>query len=298
MFMELRVLEYFLAVAREQNITAAAQSLHLSQPTLSRQLKDMEEGFGKQLFLRGNRKIILTEEGMILRKRAEEILSLVKKTEAEVTASNTSISGDIYIGTGESEGVRLLIQAGMELQQVYPDIHIHTISGDSLDLMDNLDKGLFDFTVLWDPIDLSNYESIQLPHRDRISVLMPANCDLAQKEHVSMEDLVEFPIIASRQHLKTAAIDSFLRQQGEKLNIVATYNLIYNASLMVQEGMGYAIGFDQIIDTSTNRNLICKPLYPVTELSMNLVWKKYQIFTKAAQLFLQKVTEIIQEKTL
>ncbi|MDD3746382.1 MAG: LysR family transcriptional regulator [Anaerostipes sp.] len=296
--MELRVLEYFLAVAREQNITAAAQSLHLSQPTLSRQLKDMEEGFGKQLFLRGNRKIILTEEGMILRKRAEEILSLVKKTEAEVTASNTSISGDIYIGTGESEGVRLLIQAGMELQQVYPDIHIHTISGDSLDLMDNLDKGLFDFTVLWDPIDLSNYESIQLPHRDRISVLMPANCDLAQKEHVSMEDLVEFPIIASRQHLKTAAIDSFLRQQGEKLNIVATYNLIYNASLMVQEGMGYAIGFDQIIDTSTNRNLICKPLYPVTELSMNLVWKKYQIFTKAAQLFLQKVTEIIQEKTL
>ncbi|MDD3185571.1 MAG: LysR family transcriptional regulator [Anaerostipes sp.] len=296
--MELRVLEYFLAVAREQNITAAAQSLHLSQPTLSRQLKDMEEGFGKQLFLRGNRKIILTEEGMILRKRAEEILSLVKKTEAEVTASNTSISGDIYIGTGESEGVRLLIQAGMELQQVYPDIHIHTISGDSLDLMDNLDKGLFDFTVLWDPVDLSNYESIQLPHRDRISVLMPANCDLAQKEHVSMEDLVEFPIIASRQHLKTAAIDSFLRQQGEKLNIVATYNLIYNASLMVQEGMGYAIGFDQIIDTSTNRNLICKPLYPVTELSMNLVWKKYQIFTKAAQLFLQKVTEIIQKKAL
>ncbi|MDD4371937.1 MAG: LysR family transcriptional regulator [Anaerostipes sp.] len=296
--MELRVLEYFLAVAREQNITAAAQSLHLSQPTLSRQLKDMEEGFGKQLFLRGNRKIILTEEGMILRKRAEEILSLVKKTEAEVTASNTSISGDIYIGTGESEGVRLLIQAGMELQQDYPDIHIHTISGDSLDLMDNLDKGLFDFAVLWDPVDLSNYESIQLPHRDRISILMPANCNLAQKEHVSMEDLVEIPIIASRQQLKTAAIDSFLRQQGEKLNIVATYNLIYNASLMVQEGMGYAIGFDQIIDTSTNRNLICKPLYPVTELSMNLVWKKYQIFTKAAQLFLQKVTEIIQEKAL
>ncbi|MDD2375783.1 MAG: LysR family transcriptional regulator, partial [Eubacteriales bacterium] len=281
-----------------QNITAAAQSLHLSQPTLSRQLKDMEEGFGKQLFLRGNRKIILTEEGMILRKRAEEILSLVKKTEAEVTASNTSISGDIYIGTGESEGVRLLIQAGMELQQDYPDIHIHTISGDSLDLMDNLDKGLFDFAVLWDPVDLSNYESIQLPHRDRISILMPANCNLAQKEHVSMEDLVEIPIIASRQQLKTAAIDSFLRQQGEKLNIVATYNLIYNASLMVQEGMGYAIGFDQIIDTSTNRNLICKPLYPVTELSMNLVWKKYQIFTKAAQLFLQKVTEIIQEKAL
>lgn len=183
----------------------------------------------------------------------------------------------------------------MELQQVYPDIHIHTISGDSLDLMDNLDKGLYDFAVLWDPVDLSNYESIQLPHRDRISILMPANCELAQKEQISMKDLVGLPIITSRQQLKNTALDSFLRQQGESLNIVATYNLIYNASLMVQEGMGYAIGFDQIIDTSTNRNLICKPLYPVTELSMNLVWKKYQVFTKAAHLYLQKVTEIIQK---
>ncbi|MDD2971706.1 MAG: LysR family transcriptional regulator [Lachnospiraceae bacterium] len=293
--MELRVLEYFLAVAREQNITAAAESLHLSQPTLSRQLKDMEESFGKQLFIRGNRKIILTEEGIILRKRAEEILDLVKKTEAEVTASDATISGDIYIGTGESEGVRLLIHAGMELQHAHPDIHIHTISGDAFDLIDNLDKGLYDFAVLWDPVDLSNYESIQLPYRDRISVLMPGDCALAQKELLSINDLIGLPIIMARQQLKNNAIDSFLRQQGDNLNVVATYNLMYNAFLMVQEGVGYAIGFDQIVDTSTERNLVCKPLYPITELSMNLVWKKYQVFTKAAHLYLHKVTEIIQK---
>ena len=293
--MELRVLEYFLAVAREQNITAAAESLHLSQPTLSRQIKDMEDDFGKQLFIRGSRRITLTEEGIILRKRAEEILNLVQKTEKEISQSDETIAGDIYIGTGESEGVRLLIRAGMQLQKKYPDIHIHTISGDSFDLMEHLDKGLFDFAVLWDPTDISRYESMKLPYHDQICLLMPADCELAQMDRIHISDLADYPIITARQQAENNVFSSFFKENGQKLNVVASYNLIYNASLMVQEGMGYAIGFDNIVDTSGNRNLVCKPLYPVTELSMHLVWKKYQVFTKASQLFLQEITDLIQK---
>lgn len=294
--MELRVLEYFLAVAREQNITAAAESLHLSQPTLSRQLKDMEEEFGKQLFIRGNRRVTLTEEGLLLRKRAEEILDLVKKTEQEITITDNSIAGDIYIGTGESEGVRILIRAGMHLQQRYPDIHIHTISGDAYDLMEHLDKGLFDFAVLWDPVDLSKYESIQLPYKDRLCLLMQKNSPLAYKEKIVLSDLNNLPIITARQQADNDSIEDALKMLDTKLNIVATYNLIYNASLMVEEGMGYAIGFDNIIDTSGNRNLITKPIYPFTELSMNLVWKKYPVFNKASGLFLEEVSKLVSTK--
>lgn len=294
--MEFRVLQYFLAVAREQNISAAAESLHLSQPTLSRQLRDLEEELGKPLFIRGSRRITLTDEGVILRKRAEEIVSLMHLTEKEISLSDETIAGDIYIGTGESEGVRLLIKAAMELQQTYPDIHIHTVSGDSVDLMEHLDKGLFDFAVIWDPTDISAYESIALPYKDRVSLLMPADCELAKKKEITTEDLIALPLIVSRHQLEDHAIRLFGESQEHKLNIVGTYNLIFNASLMVQEGLGYAVGFDHIIDTSGNKNLTCRPITPATELGMNLVWKKYQIFSKAAEAFLQKIKELISSK--
>lgn len=291
--MEFRVLEYFLAVAREQNISAAAASLHLSQPTLSRQLHDLEKELGKSLFIRGSRRITLTEEGIVLRKRAEEILELMHMTKKEITLSDQTIAGDIYIGTGESEGVRLLIKAGMELQKEYPDIHFHTISGDSVDLMDNLDKGLFDFAVIWDPTDISSYESLALPYKDRISLLMPADCELSKKTEIALSDLTGLPLIVSRHQLKNQTIELLTDQKRVNLNIIGTYNLIFNASLMVQEGMGYAIGFDHIIDTSGDNNLVCRPIVPDIELGMNLVWKKYQTFTKAADAFLEKIKELI-----
>lgn len=291
--MELRVLQYFLAVAREQSISGAADSLHLSQPTLSRQIRDLEEELGKQLIIRGNRKITLTEDGIVLRKRAEEILELVQKTENEITVSSDTVAGDIYIGTGESEGVRLIVKAGKELQKQYPAIHIHMISGDSYDLIEHLDKGLFDFAILCEPADLSAYESLCLPHQDALSVLMPADCALASKKEITLDDLDGLPLIASRQQANNHLFESCIKQCSLHLNIVATYNLIFNASLMVQEGMGYAIGFDHIIDTSDKSNLVCKPLSPRSELSMHLVWKKYQIFTKASQLYLEKIQELI-----
>ena len=290
--MEFRVLQYFLAVAREQTISAAAESLHLSQPTLSRQLHDMEEELGKPLFIRGRKNITLTEEGVILRKRAEEIVNLMEMTEKEISLSDQIISGDIHIGTGESEGVRLLIQASMELRKYYPDVHIHTISGDSVDLLEQLDKGLYDFAVVWEPTNISAYESLALPYKDRISLLMPSDCTLAKKSEITLEDLTDLPLIVSRHQKKDKIINMFSELNQSRLNIVATYNLIFNASLMVQEGMGYAVGFDHIIDTSGNNNLTCRPIIPATELGMHLVWKKYQVFSKAAEAYLKILQSI------
>ena len=160
--MEIRVLKYFMAIVTEQSILAAAESLHLSQPTLSRQIKDMEEELGKQLFIRGSRKITLTEEGIILRKRAEEILDLVQKAENEITLSNL-ICGDIFIGTGETDGVRFIAKAAKMLNEQYPDIHYNIVSGDAVDIIEKLDRGLIDFAVLVGNVDISKYNYIELP---------------------------------------------------------------------------------------------------------------------------------------
>ena len=293
--MELRVLQYFLAVAREQSISKAAEYLHLSQPTLSRQIRDMEEELGEQLLIRGNRKITLTEEGIILRKRAEEIIDLVQKTEKEITLSDNSIAGDIYIGTGETDGVRLLARVAKELQEVYPEIHYHIVSGDSVDIMEHLDKGLFDFAILLDPVDLSKYESIKLPYKDITGVLMPKNSPLAEKDTITANELADLPLIVSRQQLKNGVLDFLTQQSATTLNIVASYNLIFNASLMVEEGLGYAIGLDKIINTTGNMNLTFKPLSPPIEIGMSFVWKKYQHFSKASEIFLQKLLASLQE---
>lgn len=293
--MELRVLQYFLAVAREQSISKAAEYLHLSQPTLSRQIRDMEEELGKQLLIRGNRKITLTEEGMILRKRAEEIIDLVQKTEKEITLSDNAITGDVYIGTGETDGVRLLAHVAKELQEVYPEIHYHIVSGDSVDIMEHLDKGLFDFAILLDPVDLSKYESIKLPYKDITGILMRKNSPLAEKDTITANELADLPLIVSRQQLKNGVLDLLTQQSATSLNIVASYNLIFNASLMVEEGLGYAIGLDKIINTTGNTNLTFKPLSPRIEIGMSFVWKKYQFFSKAAEIFLQKLLAFLQE---
>ena len=167
--MEIRVLQYFLAIAREQSIIRAAESLHLSQPTLSTQIKNLEEELGKQLLIRGtkgSRKVILTEEGMILKKRAEEILDLVKKTEKEVTLSNDIIMGDIYIGTGETDGIRLIARAAKRLQDTYPGVRYHISSGNAAYVMERLDKGLYDFGIVFGPVDLTKYNALKMPVTD------------------------------------------------------------------------------------------------------------------------------------
>ncbi|MCC8182930.1 MAG: LysR family transcriptional regulator [Clostridiales bacterium] len=286
--MELRVLHYFLTVTREQSILGAAQALHLSQPTLSRQLREMEEELGKQLFIRSNRKITLTEEGMLLRKRAEEILSLVDRTKDELSLSDEVIAGDIHIGAGESEGIRFLAKAAKALQEEYPLVHFHNVSGDRVTVMEDLDKGLLDFGILFGEIDSSKYESLKLPYTERFGVLMRRDDPLTQKETITSADLADKPLIVSRQPLGDS---SMLRGLDER-QVVATYNLLFNGSIMVEKGMGYAICFDHIVNVSGDSPLCFRPLEGQPEIEMHVVWKKYQVFTKAGQKFLEKLREM------
>jgi len=289
--MELRVLQYFLAVAREQSIVRAAQSLHLSQPTLSTQIKAMEEELGKQLLIRGtkgSRKVTLTEEGMILRKRAEEILNLVQKTEREISLSDQFVVGDVYIGAGETDAVRFIARAARELYQTHPGIHYHIASGNSEFVLEQLDKGLIDFGIVFGLADQAKYNSIPLPYKDIWGVLMRKDSPLAEKSSIVPEDLWDKPLIISRQYL----VESWIRRKTSELEIVATYNLLFNASLMVEEGLGYAIGFDKIINTSGNSALCFRPLSPKREEGMYIVWKKYQVFSKASEKFMEKLKDL------
>ena len=293
--MELRVLQYFLAVAREQSILRAAESLHLSQPTLSTQIKNMDEELGKQLLIRGtkgSRKITLTEEGMLLKKRAEEILELVRKTESEITLSDSIIMGDIYIGTGETDAIRLLAKAAKELQNTYPGIHYHISSGNAEFVVEQLDKGLIDFGIVFGQVDQTRYNSLKMPTKDIWGVLMRRDSALAQKETIAPEDLWDKPLIISHQRNQGKELSAWMKRDISKLNVVATYNLLFNASLLVDEGLGYAIGFDKIINITENSSLCFRPLQPNIEIEMSLVWKKYQIFTKAAEQFIKKIEEM------
>lgn len=295
--MELRVLQYFLAVAREQNISAAAQSLHLTQPTLSRQLKDLEDALGKQLMIRGNRKITLTEEGILLRRRAEEILDLVDRTEREITQSTETVTGEIYIGTGETDGVRQIAKTATQLQKIYPGISFHIASGDAGDVCERLDKGLLDFGILLGDIDKMKYNYMELPMQDTWGVLMRRDSPLAEKNTVAPEDLWDKPLILSRQVGNKSGLYRWLGKEPVELRTVATYNLIYNASLMVDEGMGYAFTLDKLVNTA-ERNLCFRPLRPKLVLDMYLVWKKSQVFSKAAEIFLQSLKDHLAELEL
>ena len=297
--MELRVLEYFLAVAREQNITAAAESLHISQPALSTQLKNMEDELGKQLLIRGvkgSRKVILTEEGMILRKRAEEILSLVKRTENEITQSDETIAGNVFIGTGETEVVRLFAMVAKKLQKKYPDIRYNISSGNAEHVLEYLDKGLIDFGLLFTEIDPQKYEAIPVPVKDTWGVLMRKDSPLAEKETICPEDLWDKPLIVSHQKGDNTYLGRWLQREESELHIVATYNLLFNASLLVDEGLGYALCYDKLINTQGS-NLCFRPFSPQLEAPGFIVWKKYQVFSKAANIFLQSLRELLETET-
>lgn len=296
--MEFRLLEYFLAVAREQNITAAAESLHISQPALSTQLKALETELGKQLLIRGvkgSRKVILTEEGMILRKRAEEMISLMRRTEEEITGSNETIAGNVFIGTGETETVRLFAQVAKKMQQKYPDIRYHISSGNAEHVLEYLDKGLIDFGLLFTEIDPQKYEAVPVPIKDTWGVLMRKDSPLAEKETICPEDLWDKPLIFPHQRGDNTYLSHWLQREETELHIVATYNLIFNASLLVDEGLGYALCYDKLINTYGS-NLCFRPFSPRLEARGFIVWKKYQVFSKAANLFLQCLNEMIDGK--
>lgn len=293
--MELRVLKYFLTIAREGSITGAANSLHLTQPTLTRQIQELEKELGQKLLVRGKYKVTLTPEGMILRKRAQEIVDMVEKTEAEFQAITDTISGEVYIGGGESDCMKYIAEIIKEIQADYPDIKFHISSGNAEDVTEKLDKGLLDFGVLIQPVDLSKYDNLPLPDKDVWGVIMRKDSTLAKKNYIELEDLKGLPLINSRQAMrKTSSKNEFIewfKGEFENLNTVATINLVYNAAVMVKAGIGYAITLDKLVDTSEESELCFRPLKPRLESGLDIVWKKYQVFSPAAKLFLDKLYE-------
>lgn len=291
--MELRELKYFSAVAKEESISKAAQTLFVTQPNLSRQMQNLEKEVGQRLFIRGSRKITLTEAGKLLCKRADEILQLYDKTEKELNSPITDISGDIYIGGGESHAMSIIAKAARKVQQRYSGVKYHLFSGDSATVSERLDKGLIDFGIFIEPFDLFKYDYLRLPLTDTWGVLMRKDSPLAEKEFITPEDLWDKPIIRSRQSLGKNIISEWFRKSDEELNIVATGNLLFNISLLVEEGLGYAVCLDKIIKTNENDNLRFIPLYPTLQSHLNIAWKKYQVFPKCAEVFLNTLKELL-----
>lgn len=293
--MEIRVLRYFLTVAREGSVTGAANFLHVTQPTLSRQIKDLEEELGVKLLIRGSHSVSLTPEGMRLRKRAEEILDMVEKTEAEFAETEEAVSGDIYIGGGETRVMRLIGNIIHEMREEYPNIRYHLYSGNSADVTERLDKGLLDFGILIQPADMTKYDYVNLPDKDVWGAVLRKDNPLAAKKKITREDLLNEPLILSRQAIqRTAAKNEFTDWFGsdyDSLNVVATFNLVYNAAILVGEGIGHAVTIDGLVNTGEDSDLCFRLLEPRLEAGLNIVWKKYQVFSSAAEIFHQKIME-------
>ena len=286
--MEIRVLRYFLAVAREGSVTRAAQRLHISQPTLSKQLKDLEGELGKKLFVRSSFSVRLTEEGNLLRKRAEEILDMVDKTEEEFKALGEVNGGDIYIGAAESDGIRHLARRIKAVQAQYPRIRVHLYSGDRSDLAQRLDQGLLDFAVLVESNDLSRYNYLPLPDGDAWGVVLRRDHPLAGKEAFAPEDLMDVPLICPRQGLQKELSDWF-QERVDRLNIAATCNLVYNGGILAREGLGCLLSFDKLVDTGPDSPLCFRPLRPPLYSRLFFVWKKYAVFSPAAAVLLDEM---------
>ncbi len=287
--MDIRVLEYFLMVAREESITKAAQALHITQPTLSRQMLDLEAELGKNLFVRGKRKLQLTEEGWFLRKRAIEIVELATKTKTEISYADKSIGGDIYFGGGEAEGMRYVAKTAKALQTDYPLIRVHLYSGNGADVMERLDRGLLDFGLVIGLRDESKYDIIRLPSNTVYGLLMRRDSPLAAKETVSPEDVIGLPLLITYNRTVRSVFSEWAGRSGEMLNIVGTFNMIYNAAFMVEEGLGYALTLEGLTKDDSGSALCFRPLGPRLEVSQLIVRRRHQAFSRAVELFYERL---------
>lgn len=289
--MEFRLLQYFLAIAREETILKAAESLNVTQPTLSRQMKELEDHLQKQLFIRGNRKITLTEEGILLRQRAEEIVSLVEKTESEIMLFDETLSGEVCIGSGETLGIEIVCKAIQRVQEDYPRIQFHLFSGNEQDVTDRLEKGLIDFGVIIEPANIYKYNHLSLPYQDLWGIYIKKDHPLALKKSITPQDLIDVPLLCSSQELKYKQIENWANPYFYKYHIIATYNLIYNASILTKECNGAVISLKNLIDTSGESSLCFRPLDPQITSSLAFIWKKYRVLSKPAQYFLKVLEE-------
>lgn len=293
--MELRVLRYFLAVAREGSITGAAQALHITQPTLSKQLMDLETELGKTLFLRGKRQITLTEDGLLLKQRAEEILDLVDKTEKDLSEVSSDISGDIRIGGGESVATEFLAEAASRLRNSHPRIRFHLFSSNTEAVTERLDKGLLDFGLIIGNVDTQKYNFITFPVQDSWGVLLRRDDPLATRDCLSFETLKDIPLFYSRHSIiRNLLTDSMDRELNDP-HLVGSFDLIHNAAVFVRHGLGSVLTFDKLVPITDDSPLVFVPIEPQIQAPLHLAWKKNQLFSRAAQLYLEQLQEIIAE---
>lgn len=286
--MEIRTLRYFLEAAREENMSKAAERMHISQSALSKQLKGLEEELGKKLFVRHSFSIELTEEGMLLRKRAEDLLSMADKITAEFASMDDIIGGNIYFGCAESYQIRHLAGVIKNFKMQYPGFHYHITSGDTEQVTEKLDKGLLDFAVIVEQPDYAKYNVIKMPESDRWGLVMPAGCVLAKKECITFDDLLGLPLFCSGQGWH-ADLPLWCGERINELTLEGSFRLAYNASVFTREGLGYLLTFEHLIDTSRKSGLVFRPLYPELTTDMFIIWKKRQVFTPIAERFIAEL---------
>ena len=290
--MEIRVLRYFIQIAREGSMTRAAEYLHVSQPALSKQMKELEKQLGKKLFRRGSSSVSLTDEGMLLRRRAEDLLAMADKIENEFKALDEITGGDIYIGCAESYLIKYLTYAVKKLNGQYSNIHYHITSGDTQQVTERLDRGLLDFAFIVEPPDLSKYNYLEVPEQDTWGILMRKDCPLAEKSQIGIDDILPYPVFCSEQAAKVD-LPRWCGENIDQLNIMATFNLTGNAAIFVKEGLGIALTFDKLVEINDEGNLCFRPITPVLQTKMYVIWKKYQVFTPVAQLMLEQLNSIL-----
>ena len=293
--MELKELRYFIAVAECGSISKAAEKLFTTQPNLSRQLMKLEEETGQKLLIRGNKKSELTEAGRLLYKRATEITELVDRTQSELRSDGDEVFGTVCIGGGESYAVGLIAKAAKEVSDMFHGIKFDFFSGDTDAVTEKLDKGLIDFGILIEPSNLEKYNSLRLPLTDKWGILMRKDSPLSKKEYITKEDLNGLPLLFSVHSFKKNNVTAWFCKDLDKLNVVATYNLIYNASLMVEQGMGYAVGLKGIINTSGDSTLCFRPFFPILETHLDVAWKKNGELSKASKIFLERLISDLSE---
>ncbi len=284
--MEIRTLRYFLAVAREENMTRAAEQLHVTQPTLSKTLKALEEELGKKLFTRHSFSIRLTEEGVLLRNRADDLVSMADKITQEFVTLDDITGGDIYLGMAESYQIRQLARAIREFRKQYPGLRYHITSGDTEQVTEKLDKGLLDFAVLVEPPDNAKYDSLVFPQADVWGLVFPADDPLAEKKVIAVDDLIGLPLFCSEQSWQKD-LPRWCGDRMQDLRLEGSFRLSYNGSMFAREGLGYLLTFDHLIDTSPDSGLVFRALYPKLENSLYLIWKRYQALSPIAERFLK-----------
>lgn len=293
--MEIRTLRYFLAVAREENMSRAAEHLHVTQPTLSKALKALEDELGKKLFIRHSFSIALTEEGVLLRNRAEDLISMADKIEQEFLTLDDITGGDIYFGLAESYQIRYLAREIRAFKETYPDLRYHITSGDTEQVTEKLDKGLLDFAVICETPDERKYNCILFPEADYFGAVLPASSAPAKKECITAQDLAGRPLFCSEQSwendIRPWAGDTF-----PQLHLEGSFRLSYNGSLFAKEGLGILLTLNNLIDTSSENGLVFLPLSPRLEMKMYLIWNKYQSFTPIAERFLKQVKDSFRSK--